>query len=71
MNTELETRIDNFINDVDRVRELYIVLMDCIKYHVFYGNNCNNVFPLAEIIEGKFKNLEASADLITFNIYNK
>lgn len=71
MNTELKTDINSFLKEVESTRELYKVMMDCISYHISDGKNCSSVFPLAEIIENKFKDLEASSDKIFLELYSK
>lgn len=71
MNTELDTKIKDFLQEVESIRELYKIMMDCISYHVSAGNGSGNIFPLASIIEDKLNNLETASDNIFLVIHNK
>lgn len=68
MNTELKAKINDCLNEIYYIRDLYSVMMDCINYHIACSTYCNSVYPLAEIIEKELKNLTENSDRIFYEV---
>ncbi len=69
MDTDFNSRISKFLDEVEIIHNLHRVMMDCISYHLSTGKTSSNLYYLAEIIQEKFKNLQQVSDKIYLEIY--
>lgn len=71
MNTDFKSRVNDYIQEVEKIYNLHRIMIDCFSYQILTGKPSSNLFPLALIIQEKFINLEQASDKIFLDIYNK
>lgn len=71
MNTYFKSRVNDYLEEVEKIYNLHRIMVDCFSYQISTGKPSSNMFPLALIIQEKFINLEQASDKIFLDIYNK
>lgn len=71
MDTDFNSRVCDYLEEVERIYNLHRIMIDCFSYQMSTGQPNNNLLPLALIIQEKFINLEKASDKIFLDIYNK
>lgn len=69
MDTDFNSRVNKFIDEVEIIHNLHRVMMDCFSYHLSTGKASNNLYYLAAIIQEKFNNLQQDSDKIYLELY--